>query len=126
MNKIIIFASLFTYNLQAATSSEIIILEATNARNSITNKQVVLIDNNKVLINGEKLNPSEIITHSGSFKNIAKFLVSDFTHRCFAGKFVHYYKKGNFVKEESGCINSERYNFLEKNFNQLKKDKVTE
>ncbi|MDD4973585.1 MAG: hypothetical protein PHY93_04505 [Bacteriovorax sp.] len=127
MNKILFVGVFFCFKLSAVSASEtIIILESIGNRGTIVKKEVMLVKDSMVLVNREKLSPAEIITQSGNIKNISTFFVSEIGNQCETGKFKHIYKKGKVLKEEHGCLGSERFNHLEKSFKGLKKDRVTE
>ena len=114
--------------MAATPSEEVIVLESISNRGSVIKKEVVLIKGQDVLVNREKLGPTEIITQSDNLRKISTFLVSETGSPCLAGKFNHYYKnkKGKIFKEEHGCLSSERFKYLENSFKGLKKDSVTE
>lgn len=100
----------------------IILLESKNQRGVELNKEVVIIKNSDVLVNGEKISASEIITQSGALTEISKFPKTEKGKACESGLFRHLYKKDKITKLEHGCLGSSRYNHLMKNFKALKKD----
>lgn len=104
----------------------VIILESISNHGAVIKKEVVLIKDSSVLVNREKLSPVEIITQANNIKDISHFYASVTNSPCLAGRFRHIYKKGKIVKEERGCLSSERFNQLEKSFRALKKDRLTE
>jgi bifunctional N-acetylglucosamine-1-phosphate-uridyltransferase/glucosamine-1-phosphate-acetyltransferase GlmU-like protein len=127
VNKILFLSLFFCFKLSATTPPETaLVLESTSNRGVLLKKEVVLIKDSMVVVNSEKLSPAEIITQSDNIKKISSFLASEVGNRCETGQFRHLYKKGKVLKEELGCLGSERFNDLEKSFKGLKKDQVTE
>ena len=127
MNKILFLAYILSWKVNAAVNTDTaIVLESFNNRGNLISKEVVLIIDSSVFVNGEKLTPTDIILEASQFKNISTFFVSKTGPHCKIGTFKHFYKKGNLVKEERGCLERERYNHLKESFNQLKKDKITQ
>lgn len=104
----------------------VIILEELNHRGRSIKKDVAMIIGPNIIINKERLSPAEIITQSDHLTKISSFLPSEITDQCPGGKFKHFLKKGDIVKVEYGCLNSERFRHLKKSFKALKKDRVTE
>lgn len=125
MNKLVLYFFLFGTVLRASEPDTMIILESFNARGSQVNKEVIFIKDGALIVNNEKLSPTEVITQSSHVKNISTFLSSDMITYCESGTFKHIYKKGKILKVEHGCLNNQRYNDLIKSFKALKKDSIT-
>lgn len=127
MNKWFFLFLLLPLKLLGATPSEtVIILEDISPKGAVVAKDVVIVGEGVLIVNNEKLSPSEVITQSEFVTKIANFKTSEITYQCSAGIFRHILKKGKLVKSEQGCLNSERYKSLKQSFSSLKKDRVTE
>lgn len=131
MNKYLVGLFLYSFSLQARSTSEaLIVLEAFNHRGILVHKEVVLIQEGELTVNGEKLSPTEIITQSAALKKISQLqlqLLDDTKNaECNLGVFKHSFKKGKILKVERGCLNNDRYNELLAAFSALKKDKITQ
>ncbi len=79
-----------------------------------------------LIVNGEKLNPAQIIAQSRAIKKISQFRPKQVLKTCEAGRFEHILKKGKLIKKEAGCLESERYHELKENFKVLAKDPFIE
>jgi len=127
VNKYLLGLFLYCFSLQArGTSEALIVLEAFNHRGMMVHKEVVLIQEGELSVNGEKLSPTEVITQSGALKKISQILADEKSAQCKMGLFKHSYKKGKILKVERGCLNNDRYNELLAAFSALKKDKITQ
>lgn len=127
MNKYLVGLFLYSFNLQAqGTSEALIVLEAFNHRGMLVHKEVVLIKAGELMVNGEKLSATEIITQSAALKKISQLLVDEKSAECNMGVYKHSFKKGKILKVERGCLNNDRYNELRAAFGALKKDKITQ
>lgn len=110
----------------AKTAETLIVFELKNSHGKLMDKDVVILQEGSVMVNREKLSATEIITQSEHITAIASFTSNGTVRACDAGTFKHILKKGKILKSESGCLGSERYNFLKENFKALKKDRITE
>lgn len=131
MNKYLVALFFYSLSLQAqATPEALIVLEAFNHRGIMVHKEVVLIQEGELMVNGEKLSPTEIITQAGALKKISQvqqlLLIDEKNVQCGQGVFKHTLKKGKILKVERGCLNNDRYNELLAAFSALKKDKITQ
>lgn len=122
MNKFLLILGIISFHVKAeAVPDAVLILESKTHRGVKLESTLVIIKNDEVIVNGEKLSPTEIITQSSALTEISKFPASE-KGLCEAGVFRHLYKKAKIIKIERGCLGSSRYNHLMKNFLALKKD----
>ncbi len=126
MNKKLLTIFLFiSYSAFAVNPDAVIILLDKNHQGKIIDKEVVIVANGTMMVNREKLSPSEVITQSPHITEIANFKSNE-SGQCHAGTFKHILKKGKIVKVEEGCLNSDRYKTLKASFKALHKDTITQ
>lgn len=122
MNKVLLILLLISFQVKAeAVPEAVLMLESKTHRGAKLESVSVIIKIDDVIVNGEKLSPTEVITQSAALTEISKFPPSE-KGLCEAGVFRHVYKKAKILKIERGCLGSSRYNHLMKNFLALKKD----
>lgn len=121
-----IFVAPFFVSSAFAERTSIITLEAYNHRGVSLHKDVVIVKDSSITVNNETLSPTEIITQSSAIKSISTFKSSESSTSCESGSFRHRFIKDKIDKVETGCLNNDRYNELQKSFMALKKDTITQ
>ena len=128
MNKIILFFKLiFSAHLQATTNSHnaVAILQTTQKVGNLSTVTTIIIKDNRILVNGEALSPTESLLKMQLIKNILQIKPNLSKNICPMGTFKHLVKKDkNKELVESGCLGSSRHLFLKDNFIKLKKDLI--
>ena len=121
MNKL--FFCLFFLSLQlfAKSSETVILLKEMGVSGKMLSKDVAIMIGESFMVNKEKLSASEIITHSEHITNIASFDKIKQTDKCASGTFIHLLKFNNYIKNEEGCLESNRFKSLKKSFKALQK-----
>lgn len=101
-----------------------ILLQDYTPRGGMGMRETVIAGKDFLMVNAEKLTPSEIITQSQHIKKISEFKNVQSNSACDSGRFEHILKKGKLLKKESGCLDSDRYRELKASFKSLAKDKL--
>lgn len=91
-----------------------------------SSEETVIAGKDFLMVNGQKLNPAQIIAQSEHIKKISQFRPLGVLKTCEAGRFEHILKKGKNIKKEAGCLESERYRRLKDSFKVLAKDPFIE
>lgn len=129
MSKLLYAVLFLFFNSALATDSSetVIMLISKTTRGTIISKDIVIAGSDFLMVNAEKLSPSEVITQSPHIKSISTFpnKPRNLLLGCESGTFEHILKKGPLKKQEEGCLDSERYRKLHKSFQALKKDPLT-
>lgn len=132
MSKIILLLILLTASQVIFGSETVIVLKEFGRRGERGSQETVIAGNNYLMVNAQKLNPSEIITQSEHIRIISQFKkkftgVQNFSNStCDTGRFEHILKKGTQLKKETGCVGSDRYRELKTSFKALAKDPLSQ
>jgi len=117
---------LLSYSIQVkannAPEAAIAIFQTINTNGKSMTKDIVIINGNQIIVNGEKLSSSEVLLKSPLIKQIMSIKPNNKINKCNEGSFIHTINFGKTKKlQEQGCLESLRYKEIKDLLKKVKK-----
>jgi hypothetical protein len=125
VSKSIYFLSLFLFSTLIDAKSNLkihVTLESTNKKGDFRSTNSMVLDSGKVRINGTTISDQQVIALVEKIRFITYTQPNQAINSCYSGTYSLKVLKNDILKNEIGCLESERYKNLNQSFSDLEKN----